>query len=142
MGSAMQHISRILAMFALTVAVSGNFAADWRQFRGPGGLGISDEKDLPVEWSAEKNIIWRVELPGAGASSPVTAGNRVFVTCYSGYGVDVDPKKAGKMDELRRHLLCLDRATGKTVWAKEFQPVFPEHQYAGEGAYHGYAAST
>jgi outer membrane protein assembly factor BamB len=46
------------------------------------------------------------------------------------------------MEDLRRHLLCLDRTTGKTLWAKEFQPLLPEHKYAGEGSYHGYAAST
>ena len=68
------------------------------------------------------------------------AGKRVFVTCYSGYGLD--DKSPGQQEDLRRHLLCLDRATGTTLWAKEFQPVLPEHEYQGEGSYHGYAAST
>jgi outer membrane protein assembly factor BamB len=81
-----------------------------------------------------------VKLPGAGASCPVTHGDRVFITCYSGYGMDV--KDPGDMNSLRRHLLCLDRSTGKTRWAKVFQPVLPEHKYAREGSYHGYAAST
>jgi outer membrane protein assembly factor BamB len=124
----------------MAVAVSAGTGADWRQFRGPGGLGISDEKDLPIEWSAEKNIAWKVTLPGGGASSPVVQGERVFVTCYSGYGADA--QKPGTMEDLRRHLLCLERATGKTLWSKEFQPEFPEHKYAGEGSYHGYAANT
>lgn len=136
----MRQLRQIVGLALLTAAVSGAGAADWRQFRGPGGLGVSEEKDLPVEWSADKNIVWKVKLPGAGASSPVTHGNRVFVTCYSGYAQDV--KNPGAMDDLRRHLLCLDRATGKTLWAKEFQPLLPEHKYAGEGAYHGYAPST
>lgn len=136
----MRHIHRTVGIFFLVTAVSTALGADWRQFRGPGGLGTSDEKGLPVEWSAEKNIAWKVTLPGAGASCPVTQGNRVFVTCYSGYGLDT--KNPGTMEDLRRHLLCLDRATGKTLWSKEFQPVFPEHKYAGEGSYHGYAAST
>ena len=42
-------------------------------------------------------------------------------------------KNPGKMEDLRRHLLCLDRANGKTLWAKEFKPLLPEHKYAGEG---------
>lgn len=136
----MQSLHRILCLCLLALAVGGTSGADWRQFRGPGGLGVSDEKGLPVEWSAEKNIVWKVKLPGAGASCPVTQGNRVYLTCYSGYGMDV--KEPGKMEDLRRHLVCLDRATGKTLWAKEFEPLLPEHKYAGEGAYHGYAAST
>jgi outer membrane protein assembly factor BamB len=138
----MRTFPPMLCIFILAVSNQVTMGADWLQFRGPGGLGISDEKGLPIEWSADKNIAWKVKLPGAGASCPVTKGNRVFVTCYSGYGVTPDGKDAGKMDDLRRHLLCLDRATGETRWAKEFQPVFPEHKYAGEGAYQGYAAST
>jgi outer membrane protein assembly factor BamB len=70
----------------------------------------------------------------------VVQGKRVFVTCYSGYGLDV--KEPGNMEDLRRHVVCLDRASGNTLWAKEFMPVLPEHKYAGEGAYQGYAAST
>ncbi len=134
----MKHYRSLAAI--LLLGGTGLWAADWRQFRGPGGQGVSEETGLPTEWSAEKNIAWRIKLPGAGASCPVTRGNRVFVTCYSGYGLD--EKTPGNMDDLRRHLLCLDRATGKTLWAKEFQPVLPEHKYAGEGSYHGYAAST
>jgi len=136
----MRDLERILCVLAFLASVSSAIAADWRQFRGAGGLGISDEKGLPTEWSTEKNIAWKVTLPGAGASCPVTLGNRVFVTCYSGYGLD--DKSPGTMDDLRRHLLCIDRANGKTIWSKNFMPILPEHKYSGEGSYHGYAAST
>ncbi len=136
----MRRCHRSVCVFFVAVAVAAALGADWRQFRGPHGLGVSSETGLPTEWSAEKNIVWKVKLPGAGASCPVTQGNRVFVTCYSGYGMEV--KDPGSMEELRRHLLCLDRATGRTSWAKEFQPLLPEHKYQGEGSYHGYAAST
>ena len=127
----------ICALLLVTGIATG---ADWLQFRGPGGQGISEEKGLPTEWSAEKNIVWKLKMPGAGASSPVVLGKRVFITCYSGYGLDT--KETGKMEDLRRHLLCIDRETSKTLWAKEFQPDLPEHKYTGEGSYHGYAAST
>ncbi len=138
----MHRLHRIAGIVFLAAAFSVAVAADWKQFRGPGGLGTSEEKGLPVEWSAEKNIAWKVSLPGAGASCPVTQGKRVFVTCYSGYGAGPDPKEPGNMDDLRRHLVCMDRTNGQTLWAKEFQPILPEHKYAGEGSYHGYAAST
>src|SRR5438552_5781422 len=115
-------------------------AADWSQFRGPGGLGASAEKGLPAEWSSQKNIVWKTLLPGPGTSSPVTVGNRIFLTCYSGYALeDKDP---GKMDDLRRHVLCVDKGIGKILWTKDFKPVLPEHNYVGEGAYHGYSSST
>jgi outer membrane protein assembly factor BamB len=136
----MNRTKRIIYLLIASAGLGTAHGADWRQFRGPGGLGVSTEKEVPTEWSADQNITWKVKLPGAGASCPVTAGDRVFVTCYSGYGMDA--KKPGKMDDLRRHLLCLDRATGKPKWAKEFEPVLPEHEYGGEGSYHGYAPST
>jgi outer membrane protein assembly factor BamB/pimeloyl-ACP methyl ester carboxylesterase len=135
----MQRARRLAYVFVL-LGVCAAPGADWRQFRGPGGLGTSAEKDLPLEWSAKKNLVWRTKLPGPGASSPVIVGNRVFVTCYTGYGLS--EKDPGKMEDLRRHLLCVDRRDGNILWAKEFTPALPEHKYYGEGSYHGYSAST
>ena len=115
-------------------------ASDWTGFRGPGGLGVSSETGLPIEWSAQKNVLWKLPLPGPGASSPIVVGKRVFVTCYTGYGLmDKDPTD---QKELRRHLFCVDLGIGKTLWNKDFEPALPEHKYQGEGSYHGYAAST
>src|SRR6266542_2801476 len=110
-------------LFVLGVGTAA--PADWSQFRGPGGLGTSPEKGLPIEWSSQKNIVWRTRLPGPGGSSPVTAGHRIFLTCYSGYALT--PKDPGKMADLRRHALCVDRNSGKILWTKEFEPVLPEH---------------
>ncbi len=127
--------------FFLLAAVAGICAgADWRQFRGPDGLGEAKETGLPLEWSASKNVVWRTKLPGLGTSSPVIVGKRVYVTCYSGYAEET--KKPGDMKDLRRHLVCVDRTTGQIAWRKEYEPLLPEHKYDGEGSYHGYAAST
>jgi outer membrane protein assembly factor BamB len=129
-----------VTILVFCIAASGILASDWRQFRGPGGQGISDEKGLPVEWGTNKNIAWKIKLPGAGASCPVTLSNRVYVTCYSGYGMDT--KMPGNQKDLKRHFVCVDRIQGKITWTKDFDPVLPEHNYSGEGSYHGYAAST
>lgn len=123
-------------MILVTSAIS---AADWTQFRGPGGLGVSAERGLPTTWSSTENVVWKKELPGPGASSPITLGKRVFVTAYSGYGIDAGQ---GDQNDLVRHLLCVDRSSGAIMWHKTFKPKLPEHKYQGEGAYHGYAAST
>ncbi|HUE16137.1 MAG TPA: PQQ-binding-like beta-propeller repeat protein, partial [Planctomycetaceae bacterium] len=77
-------------------------AADWSQFRGPGGLGTSAETGLPVEWSSHKNIVWTTRLPGPGTSSPVVVGDRIYLTCYTGYAVNADAP--GRMADLKRHL--------------------------------------
>jgi outer membrane protein assembly factor BamB len=114
--------------------------ADWRQFRGPGGLAVSDTKGLPITWSAKDHVLWRTQLPGPGTSSPVSNSERIFLTCYSGYAVDV--ASPGSMAHLKRHLLCVDAMSGRILWHKEFQPQLPEHEYQGEGSYHGYSSST
>jgi outer membrane protein assembly factor BamB len=139
--------TRLLRLFAIVALLSSillssvteSSADDWTGFRGPGGLGVSGEKGLPVTWSSTENIVWKTELPGPGSSSPITIGDRVYVTCYSGYGL---VPNEGDQKDLMRHLLCLDRKSGEVVWQKQFEPKLPEHKYQGEGSYQGYAAST
>src|SRR5262245_56665843 len=120
-------MTRRVRLFAIGVCLL--MGADWTQFRGPGGLGTSAEKGLALKWSAKENIVWRTPLPGPGSSSPVTLGDRVFVTSYTGHALDA--AKPGKMDDLKRYLLCVDRRTGKVLWQKSFQPLLPEHEYRG-----------
>jgi outer membrane protein assembly factor BamB len=53
---------------------------DWPQFRGPGGSGVAAAHSVPLEWGKDKNIAWKIKLPGYGWSSPVVWGDKVFVT--------------------------------------------------------------
>ena len=62
-------------------------ADDWPRFRGPDGNGVATESSVPTAWSPKANLAWKTEMPGPGASSPIIVGDRVFVTCYSGYGL-------------------------------------------------------
>ena len=55
-------------------------AGDWPQFRGPDGQGHSSEQGLPIEWSEQKNVVWKAPVPGRGWSSPVIGGGRVWLT--------------------------------------------------------------
>src|SRR5512145_1739564 len=54
--------------------------ANWAQWRGPDGQGISPEKGLPTEWSATKNVKWKTPIEGRGHSSPIVWGDRIFLT--------------------------------------------------------------
>ena len=129
-------------------------AEDWAQFRGPNANGVFTTKGLPVEWGADKNIAWKVELPGAGWSQPVVWGGRIFVTTSETdnqkkpRGGEFDPGfsfggfsfSGGKAPDViyRWKVLCLDGATGKVVWertAREGKPNTPIHRnntYASE----------
>lgn len=124
-------------LLALALATTPSHAADWPQFRGPGGLGVSDAKGLPAQWSDETNVAWKVALPGLGASSPIALGDRLYVTCYSGYGSY--PESFGAMDALCLHVVCLEHSDGKTVWDREILPKLPESERVRD---HGYAAPT
>ena len=116
-------------------------AQEWPQWRGPGGHGISAEKNLPTEWSPatpEKpavNIKWKTEIPGRGNSSPIVWRNRLFVTT-SIKGAHVPGRKApvhldfnrqpgyvhpDTLDVDYKHTLkvfAVDTSTGKVVWER------------------------
>lgn len=137
------RIVTAVALFGLLAAMAATSAAaaDWTRFRGPNGSGIAtDEKPVPDSWSASKNRKWKTELPGPGASSPIVVGDRVFVTAWSGYGVDRGG--SGDMEDLRRHLVCIDRNTGETLWSKTVEPDLPEDRYTGTFAQNGYASHS
>ena len=131
---------RLTVLLSLLTAGSAN--ADWQRFRGPNGSGVAvNAGDVPVEWSDKENLKWKFALPGPGHSCPIVVGDKVFVTAWSGYGLERrgDP---GKQQDLRRHLLCIDKNTGKEIWKKTIEPFLPEDQYGGMFAEHGYASHT
>lgn len=128
-----------LLLISLCVIVSLNgfaqskLSGNWPQWRGPNGSGISNEKNLPTEWSTEKNIVWKTPLPGRGHSSPIIWGNRIFLTTdIEGEVIPgakaVEHVRSGKVwvhpDAVsgnRKHtlkILCLDRNTGKMLWER------------------------
>ena len=126
---------------ALTVLVlTPATEAEWWRFRGPNGSGISREA-VPTTWSPGENLRWKTALPGPGGSNPIIVGDRVFVTCYSGYGINVE--EPGDENQLRRHVCCLNVADGSMIWTKDFEPYLPEDPYRGMGVpEHGYATHT
>lgn len=80
-------------------------AENWPSWRGPQANGISNERSLPVTWSATQNVRWKAPLPGPGNSTPIVWGDRVFLT------QSLDKGK-------RRAVLCFARADGKKIWQR------------------------
>jgi outer membrane protein assembly factor BamB len=112
-------------------------AGDWSRFRGPGGMGISSSDKLPLSWSGEENIAWKTPLPGAGASSPIIFGEQIYLTYYSGYFVPGD--SGGSLDDLKRHLIAINRRDGSIRWDQPIAAKLPEEKKIRD---HGFAAST
>lgn len=103
-------INPFLSGVLLLVATAFSAVAEnWTEFRGANGQGTSAATQLPVEWSASKNIVWKQAIPGEGWSSPVVVDGRVYLTA----AVHPDANK----QSLRA--LCLDAKTGKLIWSTE-----------------------
>jgi len=111
--------------------------ADWRFFRGPERMGVSQAADLPVQWNSQENLAWKVELPGPGASSPIVYDDQIYLTCYSGYLVPGQDQ--GSLDHLVRHVIALRRDDGSVIWNKTIKATLPEEEQIRD---HGYAANT
>jgi len=126
-------VATVLAIALADGSRSGVSAAEWPQFRGPGGAGVGLSA-VPLTWSDTANLKWKMPLPGPGSSSPIVQGDRVFVTCYSGGG-------AGAAT-LTRHLVCVRKADGRLEWQREIAAELPEDPYEGFLTEHGYASST
>ena len=125
----------VLAFVSLTF-----LGADWPSFRGPDSTATSLESKTPTYWSKMAGVKWKEALPGAGGSSPIVWGDKVIVTCYSGYGLDED--EPGDPEDLRIQLLCFQVDDGELIWARELEPRMPEQDYRGFLALHGYASNT
>lgn len=94
-------LHRILTTLPLCASLLA--AEDWLQFRGANSQGVSANTNLPVEFGPQKNVLWKTPLP-PGHSSPVLAGDRIFVTAYEN-------------DKLQT--IALDRKTGKVQWRRD-----------------------
>ncbi len=140
----------LIAVAWLSIATAYVQADEWTRFLGNKGDATVEKADIPSEWADDKNLKWKSELPGPGSSSPIVLGDRVYLTCYTGYGVQkaVDrkqsDKEAGEIKDLTRHLVCCDRTTGQLLWQKPVsnEGVKNEDPYKSYITYHGYATNT
>ncbi len=101
----------------LFLAVAGRAsAADWPEFRGPNGEGHYSGPALPLAWGPEKGVVWKVDVPGVGWSSPILVKGKLFLTTAV---------ESAESYSLRA--LAFDAATGKPLWDRE---VFVEDKKA------------
>lgn len=85
------------------IEVDGEARNHWSRWRGPSGQGLVEGSGYPDKWSDKENVLWRVEIPGRGNSSPTVWGNRIFIT-------------AASEDGSRRSILCFRRDNGQFLW--------------------------
>jgi outer membrane protein assembly factor BamB len=110
----------LFALVMVIVLSSMATAQEWTRFRGPNGLGINDKVSIPAAWG-EKEVSWKVELPGEGHSSPVLWGDKLFIL-------------SGNRQTAERFISCLSAADGKQIWQKSVacnqHPLHSKSSYA------------
>jgi outer membrane protein assembly factor BamB len=144
----------LLAAVAAHDARAGSADDYWPMWRGPRASGVSPTGKPPLQWSETQNVRWKVAVPGAGTSSPIVWGDRIFFLTAietdregtpeppNGSGAAASapapfhggraPKNIYKFD-----IVCLDRATGRTLWQKTAREEVP---HEGHHPNHGFAS--
>jgi outer membrane protein assembly factor BamB len=102
----MHHSAASVTVCMLLVLPPCAPGQEWTRFRGPNGSGISTAATVPARWT-DKDLNWKVPLPGVGHSSPVLWGERIFLT-------------SGEEDTGKRIVLCLRARDGERLWSREF----------------------
>lgn len=120
------RVSRLPAFVVLAaLTLIQPAAADWPQFRGPQASGVGMSKPLPVEWdvASGRNVLWQTPLPGLAHSSPIVAGDRIYVTTAVSAGNpdvkvglygDIEPIQESSAQQWR--LIAVARTSGKVIW--------------------------
>jgi len=121
----MNHTTRsFLAILLLHTLATA--APEWPEWRGPGGLGHAQARNLPTYWSETKNVTWKTPLPGKGHSTPLIDGNQIWFT--TAFETPEGPKKIKDrlksntgsqpltlLSKVELHALCIDRKSGKLL---------------------------
>lgn len=117
---------RLFVLLAISIPGSAQ-AGDWPGWRGPTGMGQTDETNLPLTWGGKDNVnvLWKVPLAGQEAkagqdqnqSSPIVSGGRVFVTASYWPGGKPDPKAYPE-----HHLVCYRATDGHQLWDAKIDP--------------------
>src|SRR5215510_4982144 len=82
---------------------SSSWAENWPQWRGPRLDGTSAEKGLPLKWTTQDSVAWKLALPDRSGSTPIVWGDRIFLNVAEGDALE---------------LWCVDRKDGNVRWKR------------------------
>lgn len=116
----MKYSLTLLAVILLTVITA--HSQNWPQWRGPEGNGIASSGTYPVEFSATDGVLWKIELPGKGGSTPIIYDERMFLTSGIGEG-----------EEGEDGVLCFD-LKGNLLWQTKLGKQNPGRHPRGSGS--------
>jgi outer membrane protein assembly factor BamB len=116
---------RSAAILAILTGMTAR-ADDWPSWRGPTGMGITPDRDLPLRWGGpdQTNVLWHTPLPGADGkarldhnqSSPIVWRDRVFVIMVYW------PPGREPSEFPEHHVACYRARDGKLLWDTQVPP--------------------
>jgi outer membrane protein assembly factor BamB len=77
-------MNRVLTPICMASVAVLALGANWTNWRGPTGNGVAPPGEYPTKWSESENIIWKIALPGRGASTPIVLNKKIFLTYGEG----------------------------------------------------------
>ena len=98
---------------------------DWANWRGPNSDGIIEGQNPPTEWSADKNVIWKTQVPGRGNASPTIVGDKILLA-------------TADRSKQTQSVLAFNRQSGEKVWETEVHSgnfstnIHPKNTYASQ----------
>ena len=125
----------VIVSSAVLAAAATTTTPQWPQWRGPYNTGMASG-GAPLKWDDKTNVRWKVAIPGRGHSTPVVAGDRLFLTTAVPTGKGAPPQGAGRAGggadadlEHRFEVLAVDRGTGKIAWQRTATIATPHEGY-------------
>ena len=114
-------MKKYVILLLLCGVTAGN--DNWPQWRGPSLDGTSDSEGLPLKWSEEKNVKWKVKLPSWSGSTPAIWGDKIFLASAGSADDGESPTTKrffGRRKPVGRgvFLFCLSKKDGKEIWKK------------------------
>lgn len=130
-----------LTLLCLPDRAVGN---NWPQFRGPGSRGVVEDTTLPHSWSTSENVLWKIDIPGTGWSSPIVWEDKIFITATIKEGKSEIPRKGlyyggNRMnipsDSYHWMVYCVDWKTGEILWRQEAHKGQPQSSHHLKNTY-------
>ena len=95
-------MKRLWLSMSFAALVAATLSADnWPQWRGPQLNGVSTETGLPLKWTSDSNVAWKLPLPEWSGATPIVWGNSIFLNVADGSALS---------------LWCVDRKGPTVLW--------------------------
>ncbi|MCA9149337.1 MAG: PQQ-like beta-propeller repeat protein [Planctomycetales bacterium] len=139
-----------LALTRSLVAQQVDYDRQWPQWRGPQANGVAPHASPPLVWNGEKNVRWKIPVPGEGIATPIVWNEKVFVVAAvptdRPADTPVQPHDDARTQPPNRYfqftVFCFNRQTGDTIWQRVAAESVPREGHHVTNSYASGSPST